>query len=135
MSSWDTDPWSNFCDPHWELICPNKWHLGTSEISTPNRKSCRDAFPCASMVLKLPRYFYLLMEKFSFLPAFKLLGLRKPHTHVGNLSNYTWDKEKCIKEVSWSSFSILNYNNMARRFNQRNKKGNFFKVLYEQREG
>ena len=25
--------------------------------------SCRDAFPCVNMALKLPRYFYLLMEK------------------------------------------------------------------------
>ena len=25
--------------------------------------SCRDAFPCANMALKLPQYFYLLMEK------------------------------------------------------------------------
>ena len=25
--------------------------------------SCRDALPCANMTLKLPRYFYLLMEK------------------------------------------------------------------------
>ena len=24
--------------------------------------SCRDALPCANMALKLPRYFYLLME-------------------------------------------------------------------------
>ena len=35
MSSWDTNPWSNFDDPHWELICHNKWHPGTLEISTP----------------------------------------------------------------------------------------------------
>ena len=35
MSSWDTNPWINFCDPHWELICHNKWHLRTSGISTP----------------------------------------------------------------------------------------------------
>ena len=34
MSSWDTNPWSNFCDPHWELICCNKWHTGTLEIFT-----------------------------------------------------------------------------------------------------
>ena len=27
-------PWSSFCDPHWELICLNKWHPGTSEIFT-----------------------------------------------------------------------------------------------------
>ena len=24
-----------FFDPHWEIICQNKWHPGTSEISTP----------------------------------------------------------------------------------------------------
>ena len=35
MSSFNTNPWSNFCDPHWELINRNKWHPGTSEISTP----------------------------------------------------------------------------------------------------
>ena len=27
--------WSNFCDPHWELICRNKWQPGISTISTP----------------------------------------------------------------------------------------------------
>ena len=27
------------------------------------RNSCRDALPCANMALKLPWYFYLLMEK------------------------------------------------------------------------
>ena len=26
---------NNFCDPHWELICRNKWHPGNSEISAP----------------------------------------------------------------------------------------------------
>ena len=35
MSSWDTNPWYNFYDPHWQLICDNKLHPGTSEISTP----------------------------------------------------------------------------------------------------
>ena len=35
MSSWDTNPWRNFCDPHWELICHNKWHPRTLKISTP----------------------------------------------------------------------------------------------------
>ena len=29
VSSWDTNPWSNFHDPHWEPICCNKWHPGT----------------------------------------------------------------------------------------------------------
>ena len=27
------------------------------------RSSCRDALPCMNMALKLPQYFYLLMEK------------------------------------------------------------------------
>ena len=35
VSSLDTNPWSNFCDTHWELIFCNKWNPGTSEISTP----------------------------------------------------------------------------------------------------
>ena len=29
------DPWSDFCDPHWELFCCNKWNEKTLEISTP----------------------------------------------------------------------------------------------------
>ena len=35
MSLWDTSPWSNFCDPHWKLICCNKWHPRTPEIFAP----------------------------------------------------------------------------------------------------
>ena len=35
MSSWDTNPWSDFCDPHWQVICRKWWHPRTSEISTP----------------------------------------------------------------------------------------------------
>ena len=35
VRSWNTNRWSNFCDPHWELTFRNKWHPGTLEISTP----------------------------------------------------------------------------------------------------
>ena len=35
MSLWDTYSCINFCDPHWELICHNKWHPRTLDISTP----------------------------------------------------------------------------------------------------
>ena len=31
VSSWDNDPWNNFCEPHWKLIYHNKWHAGTSK--------------------------------------------------------------------------------------------------------
>ena len=27
--------WCNCCDPHTELACHDKWHPGTSGISTP----------------------------------------------------------------------------------------------------
>ena len=52
MSLWDTTPSYNFSDPHWQLICCNKWHPETSEISTPPEISCRST-------LKLPWYLYL----------------------------------------------------------------------------
>ena len=29
----ETNPWINFSDPHWELICCKKWHPETSWIS------------------------------------------------------------------------------------------------------
>ena len=37
--------------------------------------SCRDALPCANMALKLPRYFYLLMEK----PLGRYFQIRSPY--------------------------------------------------------
>ena len=37
-------------------------HRSLRNIHT-TRNSCRDAVPCANMALKLPQYFYLLMEK------------------------------------------------------------------------
>ena len=35
VRSWDENPGHNICDPHWKLICRNKWHPETSEIFTP----------------------------------------------------------------------------------------------------
>ena len=35
MSSWDTNSWSNFCDPHWKLICGSKWHRHTGSLERP----------------------------------------------------------------------------------------------------
>ena len=54
--------------------------------------------------------------------------LKKPQSHFGNLSNYTWDKESYLQEMSVSNASkSLNYRDIARRFNLRNKQGNFYK--------
>ena len=35
VSSWDTNPWDDFCDSHLKLTCRNKWHPWASETSTP----------------------------------------------------------------------------------------------------
>ena len=40
VKSWDTNPWSIFCDPHWELICHNK-----SPKHHITRSSSRDTIP------------------------------------------------------------------------------------------
>ena len=40
--------------------------------------SCKDAFPCANMELKLSQYFYLLMEK----PFDRYYQIRAPYYQV-----------------------------------------------------
>ena len=61
MSSWDNSPWSNFYILHWELICRNKRHPGTLEISTPPEIAAGKNMH--NMAVKISQYFYLLMEK------------------------------------------------------------------------
>ena len=78
MSSWDTSPWSNFCDPHWKLICHNKWHPGTSEISTPPKTS-------VEMQIHAWTYFYLLMEK----PLGRYFQVRSPYYQVAQCNQKT----------------------------------------------
>ena len=98
MSSWDNNPWSNFFNPHWELICRKKqmtpWDL--RNINT-NRNSCSGTLPCTNMALKLLCYsrsanfsdFIILLDsshdswendillvKISKWPKCKFLGLR-----------------------------------------------------------
>ena len=45
MSSRDTNPCCNFYGPHWKLICHNKWHPRTLEISTPLKIAPGTHFP------------------------------------------------------------------------------------------
>ena len=77
VSSWDTNPLlRNFYDPHWELICCNKRHLGTWEIKTPMEISLRKHFHVQHG--KLSRYFYLMMEK-PFGQYFQVWSLYRQH--------------------------------------------------------
>ena len=54
--------------PHRELICSNKWHLGTSKIFTPPGTAVGIHFH-VNMALKLPRYFNLRKAFWSLLPS------------------------------------------------------------------
>ena len=47
--------------------------------------SCRDALPCANMALKLPRYFYLLMEK----PLGRYFQVQSPYYQVAQCNQKT----------------------------------------------
>ena len=49
------------------------------------RNSCRDALPCANMALKLPRYFYLLMEK----PLGRYFQVRSPYYQAAQCNQKT----------------------------------------------
>ena len=85
MSSWDTNPWSNFCDPHWEFICRNKWHPGTSEISTAPEIAVGTHFHVHNVALKLFLYFYLLMEK----PLGHYFQVRSPYYQAAQCNQKT----------------------------------------------
>ena len=47
--------------------------------------SCRDALPCANMALKLPRYFYLLMEK----PLGRYFQVQSPYYQAAQCNQKT----------------------------------------------
>ena len=67
--------------------------------------SCRDTLPCANMALKLPRYFYLLMEK----PLGHYFQVRSPYYQAAQCNQKTlilvssrWQasSEKAKKKIS-----------------------------------
>ena len=48
--------------------------------------------------------------------------MKRKHDHIGDLSNYNWDKEECIREVSQypENFKI-NYTALANKYEVKNK--------------
>ena len=97
--------------------------------------SCRDALPCANMALKLPRYFYLLMEK----PLGRYFQVRSPYYQAAQCSLFSctlkvtgqvWESQKRIsintnhnyhqRSSPQASLNWLNNNRFS--FNQPNRK-------------
>ena len=104
-----------------------------------NGNSCRDALQCVNMALKLPRYFYLLMEK----PLSRYFQVRSPYYQAAQCNQKTpipvssrWQvrSEKAKKRISIntnhsyhqrsSPQASLNWSNNRTRFifNQPNRK-------------
>ena len=93
--------WSNICDPHLELICRNKWHPGTSKISTPpeiavgtnfhaqyGTKTTSVFLPFKFCLLTIKRHSATRKHLFLY-PQGGRLGLTKPkkdkHWHLSQL--------------------------------------------------
>ena len=58
-------------------------------------------------------------------------GVKRRHDHIGNKENYTWSKEECLEEVSkYEVGDIINYSDLARRYQLKNKNGSAFSVLF-----
>ena len=100
--------------------------------------SCRDALTCVNMALKLPQYFYLLMEKllgcyFQVRSPYYLAAQCNQKTPIPVSSRWQVRSEKAKKRIGIntnqsyhqhsSSLASLNWSNKARfSFNQPHRK-------------
>ena len=138
-----SNPWSNFCDLHWELISCNKWHSGRDLRNTHTTgNSCRDTPPCTNMALKLHLLcsFGLLAMLGSLMQPEKnlflylegdRLGLKKPEEkdycyYIIFLARFRcWSSSKfllpnrtCIDMKQGQQFIFVRYFNVVRAFPQ-----------------
>ena len=101
--SWETNPWFNYCDPNWELICCSKWHSGTSQVSTPPELAIGTHFH-VQHITKTTQYLYMKMEKplGKYFPSsvFLLLGgtmqIVNTYPCVLKLIGQVWESHKTI---------------------------------------
>ena len=50
--------------------------------------------------------------------------MKKPHNHIGNKNNYTWNTTECIAEVmSYPDQHKINYSMLARKYQLQNSSG------------
>ena len=143
LSSWGTNPWSNFYDPHWEVIYRNQWsrelrNIHITEITVGTHFHAQHGF-------KLPHYFYLLMEK----PLGSYFQFRSPYykgeqCNQKNLFFYLKDgwsglrrpkKNKHLHQSKLTTaFISLSQSQLTQRFrfssNQPNRKRQCAKLVY-----
>ena len=139
MSSRDTNPWSNFCDPHWELICGNKWHPCSSEISTAPEIAVGTHFYARTWYTKTTEIFLLAdgEASWSLLPCSIFLlsgGTVQPentYSRILKVTGQVWESQKRISFYTnhsyhqhSSPYASLNWSNNKARlsFNEPNRK-------------
>ena len=70
---------------------------------------------------------------------FLFKGKIRKRSHIGNISNYLWGKENCLNELeNMDDSEIINFSNLADRFNCRNVSDiqfNSLKIQYRQSKG
>ena len=145
MNSWDTDPWSNFCDPNWEFNCPNKWHSGTTEISTPSELAVETHFQ-AQLGTKNTHLFlptdgeasYLLLSSLVSLLSSGTVQPENTYSRIPKVTGQIWESQKRISintnhgynQHSSPQASLNRSNNKARfSFNQPNRKRWYAKLV------
>ena len=138
MSSWDSNLWSNFCDPHLELTCCNKWHPGTSGISTPPEIAIGSYIHARHGTKTIPVFlpadgeacWSLLPSSVSLLSGGTVQS-EKSYSCILKVTGQVWERQKRISistNYSYhqrsSPYASLNWSNNKMRFsfNQRNRK-------------
>ena len=52
---------------------------------------------------------------------FLFKGEKRKRSHIGNISNYLWEKENCLNKLqNMDDSEIINLSNLAVKFNLRN---------------
>ena len=130
VSSWDTNPWSDFCDPPWELICCKKWHLGTLEIFTTPEIAVGTHFQVqhgtkTNLVFLLAdgEAFWLLCPSSVFLLWGGIVEPEKNYSCILKVTGQVWESQKRISINTNHSYhqlsspqASLNWSNNKIRF-------------------
>ena len=103
MSSWDTNPWKKFCDPHWELICCNKCHPATSEIFTPQELAVGTHFHVWHGTKTTPAFIpadgdasWLLLPSSVSLPSGSTVQPENTYSCILTVTGQAWESQKRI---------------------------------------
>ena len=93
--------WSNFCDPHWELICRSKWYPG--KISTPPEITARTYFNAwhgfKTTLVFLPadvEACWFLLPSAVFLQSNSTVQPENIYSWILKVTNWVWENPKMI---------------------------------------